>query len=109
MAWVRGFWFMNVISFLPLAVSYTRLNGGNYGIAKRFQWIMMNWSYFMGFLMSIVNFILYGITLANDYHLGLKIGAGIGCAVEATGLFIFFFYRADAYRYANHLDSLVDY
>ena len=58
-AWFRSF-SPNLISFMPLAVSFTRILRGNNVPPFRFEWITNIWANYVGWVTSVITFALWG-------------------------------------------------
>ena len=116
-AWVRSFTMYNFLSFLPQAISFTRLQNNHYDAASRFKWITLNWSQTAGWVTSVNNIGMYAVFISNwrnKYGIAGKILGVLGLALEVAGWTIFVLYRKPAIRYAKHLatqaeENFVDY
>ena len=65
LSWVRSFTLVNVVSFLPLAITYTRLKGDHYQAASKFMFLVQWWGMFAGSATTFVNVVLGGFLAAG--------------------------------------------
>jgi len=52
-AWIRGFSGLNLFSFLPQAITWTRAKNGNIRAAERFLWLTKWWTHIFGWFSSL--------------------------------------------------------
>ena len=71
-AWLRSFAIFNLISFLPQAISFTRLERDNWEAGHRFRWITTYWVQVAGWITSIgtIAFWVWIITLSQHNYDG---------------------------------------
>jgi len=58
-AWLRSFNGLNIFSFLPQAIAWTRARAGHEVAEKRFLWITKWWANIFGWTTSVMTIMLY--------------------------------------------------
>lgn len=69
-AWLRAFNGLNIFSFLPQAIAWTRAKAGHEVAEKRFLWITKWWANVAGWSTSISSILLYiSLIVEGDFSL----------------------------------------
>ena len=131
MSWFRSFDLFNILTFMPTAVTYTRLIRQNKEAAPKFLWMVRLWSHIGGWVTSLANMGLAAKLIANyaddvknedcttkrgrrgrrrftvcDEVGKSSLNWGVTIlAYELIGWACYYAWRKGAYRFAEHLNE----